>query len=438
MPLIGVTSVMALSMAILGIVLAGAAESDGDLGSGGPVKVSLTEFAVTPASITAAPGETVELEVSNDGAMAHDLKVEGDDGTKMLQPGERQTIEIGPFTESTQAWCTVPGHKESGMVMSIDVGGTRSNGGGGAPAAGPGIDLSGTPSEGWEPRDPALAPTADATLHEVTLHATEEELEIAPGVTQMMWTFGGSVPGPVLRGKVGDTFEITLVNDGKAGHSIDFHASQTPMDVDMRTIESGESLVYRFTAERSGIWMYHCGTAPVLHHIGNGMYGAVVIDPPNLAPVDKEYAFVQSDLYAGSGGEVASLDDMLAEQWGAVAFNGYANQYAAHPITSAEAGERVRIWLLDAGPSENSAFHIVGTQWDTVFKEGAYLLRPDNAEQGGSQTLDLQPSQGGFVEFAFPADGTYAMVTHKFASASKGALGLWKVGDVPDSTTAGH
>jgi nitrite reductase (NO-forming) len=184
--------------------------------------------------------------------------------------------------------------------------------------------------------------------------------------------------------------------------------------------------------------MYHCGTAPVLHHIGNGMYGAVIIDPPDLAPVDKEYAFVQSEIYAGTSTDVASLDDMLAEKWGAVVFNGYANQYSVQPITTAKAGERVRIWLLDAGPSENSAFHIVGTQWDTVFKEGAYLLRPGNAERGGSQTLDLQPSQGGFVELTFPADGTYAMVTHKFASASKGALGIWHVGNVPEGSMAGH
>jgi nitrite reductase (NO-forming) len=164
----------------------------------------------------------------------------------------------------------------------------------------------------------------------------------------------------------------------------------------------------------------------------------VVIDPPNLPPVDKEYAFVQSELYAGDAGEVAPLEDLLAEQWGAVAFNGFANQYAIEPITTALPGERVRIWVLDAGPSENAAFHIVGTQWDTVFKEGAYLLRPENEERGGSQTLDLQPSQGGFVEFAFPEDGTYAMVTHKFASASKGALGLWKVGDAPHDSGVGH
>jgi nitrite reductase (NO-forming) len=440
MPLVGVVALAALVLAFVGVMLDGASGADPDLAGGGPVKVSLTEFKITPASITVTAGEPLKFEVTNDGTMAHDFKVDGKTGTKLLQPGESQTVEIAPIEASTQAWCTVPGHKQSGMVMAIEVSGSGGGGsdGAGAGTAGPGIDISGTPSAGWTPRDPALKPASGGTLHKVTLHATEQPLEIAPGVKQMMWSFNGEVPGPILRGKVGDTFEVTLVNDGKAGHSIDFHASQTPMDVDMRTLKPGESLVYRFTATHSGMWMYHCGTAPVLHHIGNGMYGAVVIDPPDLAPVDKEYAFVQSEIYAGTKTDVASLDDMLAEQWGAVVFNGYANQYAVRPITTAKAGERVRIWMLDAGPSENTAFHIVGTQWDTVFKEGAYLLRPGNPERGGSQTLDLQPSQGGFVELTFPADGTYAMVTHKFASASKGALGLWKVGDVPDMPAAGH
>ena len=133
----------------------------------------------------------------------------------------------------------------------------------------------------------------------MTFHAAEVQREVAPGVMQQMWTFNGQTPGPVLRGRVGDLFTVTLVNDGKMGHSIDFHASQTSMDQDMRTLQPGESLVYQFIAQHSGIWMYHCGTAPILHHIGNGMFGAVIIDPPDLAPVDHEYAMVQSELYLG-------------------------------------------------------------------------------------------------------------------------------------------
>jgi nitrite reductase (NO-forming) len=441
---VGLGAVLSLVVALTAVTVAFANKAgDGtDVAAGGvrEVVVELTEFKVTPAEVSVAPGITLVLVVENRGQMEHDLKLAGTTGTKMLAPGQSETVEVGPVSASTEAWCTVPGHKESGMVMKVNVTGgpMAASSGDAAPAneLAP-IDMEAALPDGWKPFDPTLEPAPGGTEHEVTLRATEKVIEIAPGVKQEMWTFNDQVPGPVLRGKVGDLFTVTLVNEGEVGHSIDFHASQVAMDAKMATIANGESLVYQFRAERSGMWMYHCGTAPVLHHIGNGMYGAVVIDPPDLAPVDREYAFVQSDMYRSTDGEVAGLDKMLAEQWDMVAFNGFFNQYSLAPITTAEAGERVRIWVLDAGPSENSAFHIVGTQFDTVFKEGAYLLRPGNAEKGGSQTLDLQPSQGGFVELTFPEDGTYAQVTHKFASASKGAVAVWHVGDVPEGTS-GH
>jgi nitrite reductase (NO-forming) len=245
-----------------------------------------------------------------------------------------------------------------------------------------------------------------------------------------MWTFNGEVPGPTFRGKVGDTFEFTLVNKGTMGHSIDFHASKVAWNDEMRTIGPGESLVYRFTATHSGVYMYHCGTPPVIHHIANGMYGAIIIDPPDLAPVDHEYVMVQSELYTVPPGEgqVADLDKMLAEQWDGVVFNGYVNQYQHRPIR-VEPDERIRVWVLDAGPSEDSSFHVIGTIFDAVFKEGTYTLRAGTTT-GGSQALDLQPAQGGFVEFTFDLPGLYPFVTHKFASASKGTVGMFQAGDV--------
>jgi nitrite reductase (NO-forming) len=181
--------------------------------------------------------------------------------------------------------------------------------------------------------------------------------------------------------------------------------------------------------------MYHCGTSPTLHHIGNGMYGALIIDPPDLAPVDHEYALVQSEFYLGPEGQPGDLDKMKSVAFDAVVFNGYVNQYQHAPIR-VEPNQRVRVWVLDAGPSENSSFHIVGTIFDTVFKEGSYLLRPD-ARQGGSQALDLQPAQGGFVEFSLDEAGLYPIVTHKFANVGKGALGLFQAGEVATTATEG-
>jgi nitrite reductase (NO-forming) len=298
----------------------------------------------------------------------------------------------------------------------------------GATRAGQAIDFTAEPDAAFEARDPAAPATPAGTVHQIRLEATEEPLEIAPGVTQTMWTFGGQVPGPVLRGKVGDTFEVTLVNSGQNSHSIDFHASKVAWNDEMRSIAPGESLIYRFTAKHSGVFMYHCGTPPVIHHIGNGMYGAIVIDPPELAPVDHEYVMVQSELYRAPVGETGDLNRMLDEQWDGVVFNGYVNQYQHRPIR-VEPNERVRIWVLDAGPSENSSFHVIGTIFDTVYKEGSYVLRPGDT-RGGSQALDLQPAQGGFVEFTFDVPGLYPFVTHKFASASKGSVGLFQAGEV--------
>jgi nitrite reductase (NO-forming) len=294
------------------------------------------------------------------------------------------------------------------------------------------IDASATPAADWKPFDPTLAPAPGGTVHAVTLETTEKILEVAAGVTQQLWTFNGQVPGPILHGKVGDVFTVTLVNKGTMSHSIDFHASYMAMDDKMKSIAPGESLVYQFKAEHSGIWMYHCGTAPALMHIGNGMYGAVVIDPPDLAPVAHEYVMVQSELYTGPVGQPGDMTKMMTADADAVVFNGYVNQSKYAPI-KVMPNERIRVWVLDAGPNENSAFHVVGTQFDTVFKEGAYLLRPDNAEHGASQTLDLQPSQGGFVEFSLHEAGTYAMVTHKFANVGKGALGLFLAGTVTNA-----
>ncbi len=408
--------------------------------------ITLGEMFVSPKSIEVPSGQRITFNVTNTGTMAHDLKVLGSAGTEMLPPSESATVTVGPFGESVQAWCTVPGHKEAGMVLNITVlggtssGDTGSNGGATDPGAAVSdaatIDPQAAPADDWNPRDPRLEPPASGTVHEIALEATEEILEVAPGVTQQMWTFGGQVPGPTLHGKIGDTFRITLTNSGTLGHSIDFHASKVAWNDEMRTIQPGESLVYEFTADYAGAFMYHCGTAPTLHHIGNGMFGAIIIDPPELAPVDEEFVFIQSEFYLGAEGQPGDLTKMMNDDWDAVVFNGYHNQYKHAPIR-VDTDARYRVWVVDDGPSENSAFHIVGTIFDTVYKEGAYLLQPDDG-QGGSQVLDLQPAQGGFVEFSFAEDGLYPFVTHKFSNPGKGALGFFAAGDVDTSALGSH
>jgi nitrite reductase (NO-forming) len=375
--------------------------------------------------------------------MPHDLKLNGETGSDLLDPGATTEVSLGAIDAPSEAWCTVPGHREAGMVMSIEVTGgpaaAAATGEHGAHDAGADgdravIDFNAEPPAEFQPYDPALEPAPGGREHVLTMRATEGVMEVAPGVTQELWAFDGQVPGPTLRGRVGDIFTITLVNDGTLGHSIDFHASKVAPNDEMRTIAPGESLVYQFEAKHAGAFMYHCGTSPVIHHIGNGMYGAIIIDPPQLAPVNHEFLFVQSEFYLGPDGEPGDLEAMTSEDDDAVVFNGYVNQYLHRPIR-VEPGERVRVWVVDAGPSENSSFHVIGTVFDTVFKEGTYLLQPD-ARQGGAQALDLQPSQGGFVEFTFDEAGLYPFVTHMFANASKGALGVFQAGQVTGD--AGH
>ena len=177
----------------------------------------------------------------------------------------------------------------------------------------------------------------------------------------------------------------------------------------------------RFTARYAGAWLYHCSTMPMTHHIGNGMYGAVIIDPPDLPAVDREYVLVQSEFYLGPDGEPGDLAAMQADRPDAVVFNGYAGQYHHQPLT-ATAGERVRFWVLDAGPSRASAFHVVGAQFDTVYREGRYELTPE--DPGGAQVLDLLPAAGGFVETVFPEAGNYPFVSHVMVDAERGARGV--------------
>jgi nitrite reductase (NO-forming) len=282
------------------------------------------------------------------------------------------------------------------------------------------------PPAGFEAHDAALPALPDRRVHRRTLTVTEVEREVAPGVTQHLWVYDGAVPGPTLRGRVGDVFEITLVNDGSIGHSVDFHAGALAPDRPMRTIEPGESLTYRFTATRAGIWMYHCSTMPMSAHIANGMFGAVVIEPPGLPRVDREYLLVQSELYLGGEGGVVDVDKLAEERPDHVVFNGYANQYDHRPLT-ARVGERVRFWVLDAGPNRASSFHVVGGQFDTVWTEGSYRLRRGGAEAGGAQVLPLLPAQGGFVEMTFPEPGRYPFVSHVMVDAERGAHGVVEV-----------
>jgi nitrite reductase (NO-forming) len=284
-----------------------------------------------------------------------------------------------------------------------------------------------------------IAPASKAAVKEFRLPITHETIEIADGVTYDGWTFGGTVPGPTIRVREGDLVRIVLVNESAMPHSIDFHAARIPMNEAFKTINPGEELRFEFVAEDPGAYMVHCGTPPVLMHIMQGMYMTIVVDPKDGwgTKADREFVLVQSEFYANGREGVQGPDWKAAQlkQASHVVFNGRAFQYKAHPLR-VEEGERVRFFVVNAGPSLRSDFHIVGAVFDRVYADG----RPKNALES-VQTWTIPAGGGATFETVFEkgksGEGVYAFVTHAFADADKGAVGLIQVGQ-PALAGVGH
>jgi nitrite reductase (NO-forming) len=277
--------------------------------------------------------------------------------------------------------------------------------------------------------DPVLPPVGPGTVHEYTIPLADVTLEIAPGVHYSGWTFAGGAPGPVIHVRQGDTVKITLRNEGAIPHSIDFHAARIAPNQAFKDVKPGESFSFEFVANDSGVFMYHCGTPPVLAHIANGMYGAIVVDPKGgLPPADRSYVLVSSEWYLNGDGKdaPASIDMEKARhiEPDYVTWNGYAAQYKDNPLP-AEVGENVRFYVVSAGPSFDTDFHVVGTLLDKAYMDGTTKAQFENL-----QTV-LVPAGGGAVfDVHFDEDGLYPFVSHSFASVDMGQVGLVKVGDV--------
>jgi nitrite reductase (NO-forming) len=278
---------------------------------------------------------------------------------------------------------------------------------------------------------PATLPAAPAgTVAHVNLAIGDRVVSIAPGISYRAWTFGGTAPGPVIHVRQGQTVSVTLANTGMMPHSVDFHAAQVAPNIDFADVAPGASKTFSFVASVPGVFMYHCGTAPAFEHIANGMYGAIVVEPKNMPPVQHEYVLVSSEWYlnAPGTGAAASLDVTKAEQmtpdW--MTFNGYAGQYKTHPLT-AMPGQTVRFWVVDAGPSLNTDFHVVGTILRRAWLN-ADLVDPP---QHDIQTAVVPAGGGGVFDVTIPKAGIYPFVSHSFASVMLGEVGLLNVGNVP-------
>jgi nitrite reductase (NO-forming) len=398
----------------------------------GSIDVDAVDIAFEPAQLEVERAGRYTVNFRNTGAIAHDITFP-DGTTAVAGPGEQASVDVDVPAAGLSFICSVPGHADAGMRGEIMVKGGSTGEGDGHGGPAPSTDVLPDPNAPAYTRlDPAAPALLSGTTHDIELVIEEKPMTVAEGFVQQVWTFNGTVPGPVIRVKVGDTIRVTLRNPSAAtvSHSIDFHASQVAWNDEMRSIAPGEELVYEWRADYAGVWMYHCGTAPALHHIANGMFGMVIVEPAEGLPaVDAEFAVVQSEWYLGPQGEPVSLAKAAAPAPAPdyVVFNGVANQYADSPI-EVGTGDRVRVFVLNAGPSIDSSFHVVGTIFSSVTKEGVRLDR-GNEGSWGSQAVDLSPAQGAIVEFEMPEDGLYPMVTHAFNFVGRGALGLFQAGD---------
>jgi nitrite reductase (NO-forming) len=272
------------------------------------------------------------------------------------------------------------------------------------------------------------APAGDLVKVEMVLK--DMVVEIAPGVKYNTWAFDGhGAPGPIIHVREGQMVEMTLTNGGSIPHSIDFHAARIAPNLAFRDAAPGESFTFRFRAGDPGVYMYHCGTKPVLAHIANGMYGAIIVEPKaGLPRVDNEYVLVGSEWYLNGDGiaEPASLDMTKARtrmaDW--VTFNGYANQYVTHPLT-ARPGETTRFWVVAAGPTNNVNFHIVGT----IFNRAWVNSDLESPPQHGVQTVVVPAGGGAVFDVKIDDVGLYPFVSHAFADVDLGQVGLLKVGN---------
>lgn len=266
----------------------------------------------------------------------------------------------------------------------------------------------------------------DLTVKEVTGQL------FSPNIEYHYWTFNGTVPGPMLRVREGDTVEVTVHNPAtsRMQHSVDMHAVLGPDGgAEASTVKPGETKTFTFQATTPGVYLYHCGTSMVAEHIANGMFGLVVVEPPGGLPhVDHEYYIVQSELYTvGNLGEPGlrpfSMVNLLKEQPTYYVFNGALGALTKEYPLHAEVGQTVRIFFGDAGPAHGSSFHVVGEILHKVTPEGS-LTSPPLTDV---QTTFVPAGSATMVEFQTRVPGHYMIMDHDLARAARGLVGTIEV-----------
>jgi nitrite reductase (NO-forming) len=306
-----------------------------------------------------------------------------------------------------------------------------------------------TASELGEPQGPPIhailtsPPQVPPPIHRthaakviVELEIREVEKEISEGVRYTFWTFGGTVPGSFIRVRQGDTVEFHLKNhpDNKMPHNIDLHGVIGPGGGAASSFTApGHESQFTFRAMNQGIYVYHCATAPVGMHVGNGMYGLMLVEPPGgLAPVDHEYYVMQGDFYTvgkyrEKGLQPFDMQKAIDEKPTYVVFNGSENSLVGEHALTAKVNERVRLFIGNGGPNLVSSFHVIGEIFDRVWYEGGTHY------QENVQTTIIPSGGAAIAEFHTIVPGSFVMVDHSiFRAFNKGALAILKV-DGPEN-----
>jgi nitrite reductase (NO-forming) len=318
--------------------------------------------------------------------------------------------------------------------------------GAGAPAAAPAVPYAsqdGVRYESYRRPDPTLPAVPPGPVKrfrvDVLMHRTKVSDNSPP---LRVWSFGvngrfmrGSGVSPPMVVEQGDRVDVTFRNGSSAAmhvtmpHSLDMHAAQIAPNVAFKTIAPGATTHYSFVASDPGVFMYHCATEPMVWHLGAGMVGMFVVKPRDLPKVDRELWLVQQEYFLPRRpGADPDYAKMLAERPDVVAFNGYADQYMRHPIR-VRAGERIRMYVLNPGPTHTSSFHVIGAIFDRMESEGV--------RGGPAQVMTLAPSTGGYVDFTLHQEGAFPFVDHNFASMAKGAMGAMVTAHAPAGALAG-
>jgi nitrite reductase (NO-forming) len=381
--------------------------------------------------LSAAEGQGVQITLINGEGAEHDIVFADQEATArsahITGKGASTNIAFRAGKAGDYIYfCSLPGHQLAGMQGQFLV----------TPQAPPQTLVEADISKLSTDLPPPITKRAPQTIR-VDLTTVELEGRLAEGTTFGYWTFDGKVPGPFLRVRVGDTVDVRLKNssDSAMVHSVDFHAATGPGGGAAATqTNPGEETSVKFKALIPGLYVYHCATPMVAHHIANGMYGLILVEPEEgLPPVDREFYVMQGEIYTEAafgqhGSQEFNVEKLLNERPEYFVFNGAVGALSKlHPL-EAKVGETVRIFFGVGGPNFTSAFHVIGEMFDKVYNLGGVLSEPLK----GIQTVTVPPGGAVITEFKIDVPGNYILVDHALSRLERGLVGILHVEGSPN------